>query len=269
MRTNFVKLSVTKRTPPLEVGVNNDYTYAKEICMNTTNDNTNEQSASNKAEPGSERQTDQIKQIGSIVINNKNHSIYCITIIGEVEGHCRAEAKNKTTKYEHVIPQLVSAEESDDIDGLLILLNTIGGDIEAGLALAELIAGMKKPTVSLILGGGHSIGVPLAVSAKKSFIVKSATMTIHPVRTSGTIIGVPQSFENFKRMQNRITDFVTSNSNISKDRFLELLNNKNELPMDVGTVLDGKNAVKEGLIDKLGSLSDALAALSKMIEKNK
>lgn len=233
------------------------------------NDKVKEQSASNKAETGSEKQTDQIKQTGSIVLNNKNHSIYCITIVGEIEGHCRSDEKNKTTKYEHVIPQLVSAEESDDIDGLLILLNTIGGDIEAGLALAELIAGMKKPTVSLVIGGGHSIGVPLAVSAKKSFIVKSASMTIHPVRTSGTIIGVPQSFENFKRMQNRITNFVTDNSNITKERFLELLMNKQELPMDTGTVLDGKNAVQEGLIDKLGSLSDALSALSKMIEKNK
>lgn len=240
------------------------------MCMDSRdNDKVKEQSASNKAETGSEKQTDQIKQTGSIVLNNKNHSIYCITIVGEIEGHCRSDEKNKTTKYEHVIPQLVSAEESDDIDGLLILLNTIGGDIEAGLALAELIAGMKKPTVSLVIGGGHSIGVPLAVSAKKSFIVKSASMTIHPVRTSGTIIGVPQSFENFKRMQNRITNFVTDNSNITKERFLELLMNKQELPMDTGTVLDGKNAVQEGLIDKLGSLSDALSALSKMIEKNK
>lgn len=231
--------------------------------------NKGDQSASNEAATGSERQTDQIKQTGSIVIKNQNHSIYCITIIGEIEGHCRSDAKNKTTKYEHVIPQLVSAEESDDIDGLLILLNTIGGDIEAGLALAELISGMKKPTVSLVIGGGHSIGVPLAVSAKKSFIVKSASMTIHPVRTSGTIIGVSQSFENFKRMQNRITDFVTSNSNISKDRFLELLTNKQELPQDVGTVLNGEDAVNEGLIDNLGSLSDALSALAKMIKKSK
>lgn len=233
------------------------------------NENSNDKSASNRAEPGSEKQTDQIKEAGAVVLNNKNHSIYCITIIGEIEGHYHSEAKNKTTKYEHVLPQLVAVEESDNIDGLLILLNTIGGDIEAGLALAELIAGMKKPTVSLVIGGGHSIGVPLAVSAKKSFIVKSASMTIHPVRTNGTIIGVSQSFENFKRMQNRIVDFVTDNSKISKNRFLELLTNKQELPMDIGTILDGKDAVKEGLIDKLGSLSDALEALLKMIEKEK
>lgn len=234
--------------------------------MNLKNDN--DQSASNKAEPGSEKQTEQIKEAGSIVLNNRNSSIYCVTIIGEIEGHNKSNENIKTTKYEHVIPQLVAVEESDSIDGLLILLNTIGGDIEAGLALAELIAGMKKPTVSLVIGGGHSIGVPLAVSAKKSFIVKSASMTIHPVRTTGTVVGVPQSFENFKRMQNRITDFVTENSNISKERFLELLMNTQELAMDTGSVLDGKDAVKEGLIDNLGSLSDALKTLSKMI-KNK
>lgn len=236
--------------------------------MSNKNNNLNSKSTS-KAEPGSEKQTDQIKETGSVVLNNKNRSIYCLTIVGEIEGHCYSDEKNKTTKYEHVIPQIVAVEESNSIDGLLILLNTVGGDIEAGLALAELIAGMKKPTVSLVIGGGHSIGVPLAVSAKKSFIVKSASMTIHPVRTTGTILGIPQSFENFKRMQNRITNFVADNSNISKDRFLELLMNKNELPMDTGTVLDGKDAVKEGLIDKMGSLSDALKALFKMIEKKR
>ena len=214
---------------------------------------------------------DQLKDVvenGAVTTNNGRHVIHCLTIIGQIEGHYALSSENKTTKYEHVIPQLVAIEESREIEGLLILLNTVGGDIEAGLALAELIAGMKKPTVSLVLGGGHSIGVPLAVAAKKSFIAPSATMTIHPVRINGLVLGVPQAFTYFQRMQERITRFVTDNSGMSFDRFTELCMNTDELATDVGSVLDGEDVVKEGLIDSLGSLSDAIAALYAMIDES-
>ena len=214
---------------------------------------------------------DQLKDVvenGAVTTNNGRHVIHCLTIIGQIEGHYALSSENKTTKYEHVIPQLVAIEESREIEGLLILLNTVGGDIEAGLALAELIAGMKKPTVSLVLGGGHSIGVPLAVAAKKSFIAPSATMTIHPVRINGLVLGVPQAFTYFQRMQERITRFVTDNSGMSFDRFTELCMNTDELATDVGSVLDGEDAGKEGLIDSLGSLSDAIAALYAMIDES-
>lgn len=214
---------------------------------------------------------DQLKDVvenGAVTTNNGRHVIHCLTIIGQIEGHYALSSENKTTKYEHVIPQLVAIEESREIEGLLILLNTVGGDIEAGLALAELIAGMKKPTVSLVLGGGHSIGVPLAVAVKKSFIAPSATMTIHPVRINGLVLGVPQAFTYFQRMQERITRFVTDNSGMSFDRFTELCMNTDELATDVGSVLDGEDAVKEGLIDSLGSLSDAIAALYAMIDES-
>ena len=214
---------------------------------------------------------DQLKDVvenGAVTTNNGRHVIHCLTIIGQIEGHYALSSENKTTKYEHVIPQLVAIEESREIEGLLILLNTVGGDIEAGLALAELIAGMKKPTVSLVVGGGHSIGVPLAVAAKKSFIAPSATMTIHPVRINGLVLGVPQAFTYFQRMQERITRFVTDNSGMSFDRFTELCMNTDELATDVGSVLDGEDAVKEGLIDSLGSLSDAIAALYAMIDES-
>ncbi|MDQ5983816.1 MAG: Translocation-enhancing protein TepA [Eubacteriales bacterium SKADARSKE-1] len=233
-----------------------------------TSDN-NDNSASNKADPVSERQTNQIKATGSIIVEGGRFPVYCITISGEIEGHFISSPKTKTTKYEHVIPQLVSIEESPQIEGLLVLLNTVGGDIEAGLALAELISGMKKPSVSLVLGGGHSIGVPLAVAAKKSFIAKSASMTLHPVRTTGVTLGVPQSFEHFQRMQERITTFVVDNSNISREKFLELSMNTSELVMDIGTILDGQDAVNEGLIDKVGNLSDAFTCLYDMIEESK
>lgn len=214
-------------------------------------------------------ETEEIKETGSVVTDNGKHKIHCLTIIGQIEGHYILPSQNKATKYEHLIPQLVSIEEDPDISGLLMILNTVGGDVEAGLALAELVAGMKKPTVSLVLGGGHSIGVPLAVAAKKSFIAPSATMTIHPVRMSGMMIGVPQTFEHFRRMQDRITNFVTSNSDISYDRFIELCMNTRELVTDVGTVLDGEKAVKEGLIDNVGSLCDAMSCLYEMIENTK
>lgn len=206
---------------------------------------------------------------GSVTTRCNGHTIHCLTIIGQIEGHYILPSQNKTTKYEHVIPQIVAVEEEPQIDGLLMLLNTVGGDVEAGLALAELVAGMKKPTVSLVLGGGHSIGVPLAVAAKRSFIAESASMTIHPVRMNGLVLGIPQTLEYFQRMQDRITNFVTQNSNITKERFTSLSRNTQELVMDVGTVLDGPDAVEEGLIDSLGSLSDAIDCLEKMIDRGR
>ena len=213
-------------------------------------------------------QIDSIKEFGTIDTTNARHKIFCLSIIGEIEGHNVLPEQNKTTKYEHIIPQLVAIEQDDSIEGMLVILNTVGGDVEAGLALAELISGMKKPTVSFVLGGGHSIGVPLAVSAKKSFIAPSATMTIHPVRTSGLVIGVPQTMNHFARMQDRITDFVVRNSNVSQQRFTELMMNTGELVTDVGTTLLGTNAVSEGLIDSLGTLNEVLEHLYKMIESN-
>lgn len=214
----------------------------------------------------SEKQTDAILETGSVLTGNGKYVIHCLTIIGQIEGHYLLSAQTKTTKYEHVIPQLVAVEQEPKIDGLLILLNTVGGDVEAGLAIAELVAGMKKPVVSMVLGGGHSIGVPIAVAAKKSFIARSASMTVHPVRMSGLMLGVPQTFEYFQKMQQRITRFVTENSHISAERYYELAMNTSELVMDVGTVLDGQDAVDEGLIDQVGGLDDALSALYDMIE---
>ena len=191
----------------------------------------------------------QVEDTGSVTTDNGKYRIHCMTIIGQIEGHYVLSADTKSTKYEHLIPQLVAVEESTEIEGVLLILNTIGGDIEAGLALAELIAGMKKPTVSLVLGGGHSIGVPLAVAADRSFIVPSATMTIHPVRVNGLVLGVPQAFNHFQRMQERIVQFVCSHSAMSAQRFRELCMRTDELATDVGSVLDGKSAVEEGLID--------------------
>lgn len=214
----------------------------------------------------SNEQAEQIREFGAITQTKGRHNIHCLTVIGQIEGHYILPAQNKTTKYEHVIPQLVAIDEDAEIEGLLILLNTVGGDVEAGLAIAELIAGMKKPTVSLVLGGGHSIGVPLAVSAKKSFIVSSATMTIHPVRTTGLVLGVPQTFDYFDKMQDRITRFVIENSSISEQEFTKLMMNTSELVTDVGTMLDGETAVQKGLIDELGGLKDAVASLYAMIE---
>lgn len=206
-----------------------------------------------------------IAQTGSITAKTKHGTVHCITIIGQIEGHMELPSQNKTTKYEHLIPQITAVEQSDEIDGLLILLNTVGGDVEAGLAIAELIAGMRKPTVSLVLGGGHSIGVPLAVAAKKSFIAASAAMTIHPVRMNGTIIAVPQAFEYLAKIQERIVDFITSHSKIKSDRLLELMRETGQLTADVGTVISGETAVETGLIDKVGTLSDALDALYQMM----
>ena len=235
--------------------------------MSQTNTNTNGETPEEAA--SLQGQLKDVVENGAVTTNDGRHTIHCLTIIGQIEGHYALPQENKTTKYEHVIPQLVAIEESQEIEGLLILLNTVGGDIEAGLALAELIAGMTKPTVSLVLGGGHSIGVPLAVAAKKSFIASTATMTIHPVRINGLVLGVPQAFTYFQRMQERITTFVTSNSHMSPKRFSELCMNTDELATDVGSVLDGEDAVKEGLIDGLGSLSDAIGALNAMIDENR
>jgi ATP-dependent protease ClpP protease subunit len=222
----------------------------------------------NQEEESSEQDANGIIQSGSITTKGK-HVIHCLTIIGQVEGHYILPSQNKTTKYEHVMPQLVAIEQDKDIEGLLILINTVGGDVEAGLAIAELISGMRKPTVSIVLGGGHSIGVPLAVSAKKSFIVPSATMTIHPVRMNGLVLGIPQTLSYFEKMQERIVNFVIMNSGITAKRFRKLMMNTGELVMDVGTVLNGKEAVKEGLIDELGSLSDAIECLYTLIDEYK
>ena len=210
-----------------------------------------------------------IEDLGSTVIRTKRGTIHTLTIVGQIEGHQVLDASTKTTKYEHVLPLLAAVEESDDVDGLLVLLNTVGGDIEAGLAIAELISGMKKPTVSLVLGGGHSIGVPLAVSARESFIAPSAAMTIHPVRLNGTIIGVSQTFHYFSRIQERILQFVTHNSHVKPETFTKLMLQTGELAADVGSVIYGEEAVSIGLIDHIGGLSDALAALHRAIDRAK
>ena len=210
---------------------------------------------------------EQINQLGSDITKSSKGNIYTLTIIGQVEGHQVAPETVKTTKYEHVLPLLAGIEESEDIDGLLLLLNTVGGDIEAGLAIAEMIAGMKKPTVSLVLGGGHSIGIPLAVCTKKSFITPTASMTVHPVRMTGLVVVAPQTFRYFQRIQEQIADFVTANSKISRADFEHYMMATGEIATDVGTILYGKEAVASGLIDKLGGLSDALAALHRMIKK--
>ncbi len=207
-----------------------------------------------------------IEKTGEIVSQNSKHLIHCLNIIGQIEGHYVLPSQNKTTKYEHIIPALVAIEQDRSIEGLVIILNTVGGDVEAGLAIAEIISGMKTPTVSLVVGGGHSIGVPLAVSAKHSFIVPSATMTIHPVRMNGLVLGVPQTFSYFEKMQDRIVNFITSNSNISEQKLRSLLMKTGELTMDMGTVVEGETAVELGLIDSLGSLSDAIECLYDIIE---
>ena len=210
---------------------------------------------------------EQIEDLGSIWRTRGKHAIHCLTVVGQVEGHVEAPQGQKTTKYEHVIPQLVAVQEDPGIDGLLVLLNTVGGDVEAGLALAELIASISKPSAAVVLGGGHSIGIPLAVSARRSFIVPTATMTIHPVRHSGMILGVPQTMRWFEQMQDRITGFVAAHSGMTEKRYTELMLRTGELVMDVGTVLDGRKAVREKLIDQLGGISDALEWLYQEIEK--
>lgn len=212
---------------------------------------------------------DRVVEFGSDITKSSKGNIYTLTIIGQVEGHQVAPETVKTTKYEHVLPLLAGIEESEDIDGLLLLLNTVGGDIEAGLAIAEMIAGMKKPTVSLVLGGGHSIGIPLAVCTKESFITPTASMTVHPVRMTGLVVGAPQTFRYFQRIQEQIADFVTTNSKITRKKFEQYMMATGEMATDVGTILYGKEAVDSGLIDHLGGLNDALQSLHQMIEKSR
>lgn len=212
------------------------------------------------------QEREQLVELGSDLTSSSGSNIYTLTIIGQIEGHQVAPENVKTTKYEHILPLLAGIEESNEIDGLLLLLNTVGGDIEAGLAIAEMIAGMKKPSVSLVLGGGHSIGIPLAVCTKRSFITPTASMTVHPVRMTGLVVGAPQTFRYFQRIQEQITDFVTSNSKISRENFEDYMMATGEMATDVGTILYGKEAVASGLIDRLGGLNDALTALHKMID---
>ena len=216
---------------------------------------------------GSVPELHRIVDMGSAVTSTAHGNIHCLTIVGQVEGHALAAQGTKTTKYEHVMPLLAALEENDDIAGVLFLLNTMGGDVEAGLGIAELIAGMSKPTVSLVLGGSHSIGIPLAVAAKTSFAVPSAAMTVHPVRMSGTVIAAPQTYNYFDRLQERIVEFVTSNSRISRKDFLALMLKTGEMSSDVGSVLYGREAVSKGIIDRVGGLSDALTELYRLIDK--
>ena len=213
--------------------------------------------------------TQQILEFGSSLIHSKQGAVHVLTIVGQIEGHQVLPPSSKSTKYEHVMPLLALVEESDEVDGLLVLLNTVGGDIEAGLGIAELIASMSKPTVSLVLGGGHSIGVPLAVSAKRSFIAPSAAMTIHPVRLNGLVIAVSQTFNYFARIQERIIQFVTRNSRVKREDFTRLMLQTGELAADVGSVIYGEEAVRLGLIDEIGGLSDALACLHQMMDEQK
>ena len=206
---------------------------------------------------------------GILPIENSQETFYCLSIIGQIEGHYVLDSSQKTTKYDHVIPLLVALEESERVDGIIILINTLGGDVEAGLAIAEVIASMRKPTASVVLGGGHSIGVPLAVSANKSFIVPSATMTIHPVRTSGIVLGVPQAFDYLEKMQNRIIKFITDHSSISDEVFRTLISRTDTLVNDIGSILDGTEAKKYGLIDEIGGIKDALDYLRGRCSENK
>lgn len=215
---------------------------------------------------GAESWQQQIVDSGSVTTRTRRGNLHCLTIIGQIEGHTAASSATKTTKYEHVMPLLAALEQSDEVDGVLFLLNTVGGDIEAGLGIAELIAGMRKPTASLVLGGSHSIGLPLAVAAKRSFAVPSAAMTIHPVRMSGTVIAAPQTYHYFERLQDRIVDFVTRNSAISQKDFLALMLKTGEMAADVGSVIYGEEAVRLGLIDQVGALSDALEWLYQQVQ---
>ncbi len=231
------------------------------------NENTNE-----NLKIGGEEASDKLEYImksGGVISKGEESTIQCLTVIGQIEGHYALGEGQKATKYEHIIPLLVSIEESPEIDGMIMILNTMGGDVEAGLAIAEMVASMTKPSVSLVLGGGHSIGVPLAVSADKSFIVPSATMTIHPVRVSGTILGTPQTYYYFEEMQNRIINFITSHSDVSEDVFRKMLMRTDQIATDTGTLIDGHKAVECGLIDAVGGLSDALGALREMIKTGK
>lgn len=232
---------------------------------NNENENIGEELEKEKVE---NLQLENVKMSNSITTTGDGVTLHCMTVIGQIEGHYILPNDQKATKYEQIIPLLVSVEESDEIDGLLIILNTVGGDVEAGLALSEMIASMSKPTVSIVLGGGHSIGVPLAVSAKKSFIVPSATMTVHPVRTTGLVVSAPQTYNYFNRMQDRILTFIEAHSNTSAERLREMMLAKDELATDMGTVLEGKEAVECGLIDEVGGLNEAIKALRNMAKRD-
>ena len=210
-----------------------------------------------------------MRETASVAHTKGRYSIHCLTVVGQIEGHVSAPDNQKTTRYEQVIPQIVDIEEDPAIDGLMVVLNTVGGDVEAGLALAELIAGVSKPSAALVLGGGHSIGIPLAVCTKRSFITPTASMTVHPVRMTGLVVGAPQTFRYFQRIQEQIAEFVTANSRISKKDFEKFMMATGEMATDVGTILYGKEAVASGLIDRLGGLNDALSCLHRMIEKRK
>lgn len=218
-----------------------------------------------------EKQNEEIRELGEVMLeeNERQYHIQLLSVIGEIEGHECLPNNSKTTKYEHVLPKLAMIEDSREIDGLLILLNTVGGDVEAGLAIAEMIASLSKPTVSLVLGGGHSIGVPLAVSADYSFIVPSATMVVHPVRSNGMFIGVMQTYRNMEKIQDRITGFVSGHSHMSKERMEELMLDTSQLVKDVGTMLEGREAVEEGLIDETGGIREAMKKLYELIEEKK
>ncbi len=221
----------------------------------------------NPSETGNSTVPQSIYDLGVSQAPLANDSIHCLTIIGQVEGHMILPSQNKTSKYEHIIPQLVAVEQNRDIKGLLVVLNTVGGDVEAGLAMAEMIASISKPTASLVLGGGHSIGVPIAVSCHRSFIVETATMTIHPIRLTGLVIGVPQTYEYLDKMQDRVVRFVSRHSLINQNRYRELMFRTGELARDIGTVLVGAGAVHEGLIDQVGGLSEALGWLHHVVEE--
>lgn len=210
-----------------------------------------------------------IIDMGSTVVRSRRGTIHCLTVIGQIEGHMNLPENTKTTKYEHILPLLAALEQSPEVDGLLLLLNTVGGDVEAGLGIAELAAGMKKPTASLVLGGGHSIGVPLAVCAKATFIAPSASMTIHPVRMGGTVIAAPATYRYFERLQERIIEFVAAHSRISAEKFRELMLSVGDMANDVGSVIYGSEAVSLGLIDRMGTLHDALEALYAMIQQGR
>ena len=231
----------------------------------STEPNEPEQNAKN----GEKDTAQSILDFGSAMTRTSHGNVYCLSIIGQIEGHTTASNNAKTTKYEHVLPLLAKLEESDEVDGILFLLNTVGGDVEAGLAIAELIAGMEKPTVSIVLGGSHSIGVPLAVAARRSFAVPSAAMTIHPIRMSGTVIAAPQTYNYFQRLQERIVEFVSGHSGVTAERFEYLMMKTGEMAADVGSVLYGEQAVQEGIIDAVGGLADGLACLYRQIREKK
>ena len=232
--------------------------------MNTNDDNREKDAAKGEPVP-----LQPIIDMGSTVVKNSRGTVYCLTIVGQVEGHTLLPDNTKTTKYEHVLPLLTALEQSEQVEGLLLLLNTVGGDIEAGLAIAELVAGMTLPTVTLVLGGGHSIGVPLAVCGKETFIAPTASMTVHPVRMSGTVIAAPETYRYFERIRERIVQFVAVNSRVTAERFRELMLASGDMANDVGTVLYGEQAVAEGIIDRVGTLSDALEALYGQIARRR